>query len=344
MVISVVWKLVDLMRGAGKLVRECADVQSDEEVMVLTDTATIDIAMPIASAANEVAGDVVVSIMRLYGRRYHGEEPPKSIAQAMKLVDVLFAPVEWSIYHTKARQEASKAGVRCFPMTHADEDMLVLIGESPFLKMKPVVNKVEELLMKASSCHITSPAGTDIKLDLSGRSKNIHPSTGICHKGDKRGVAGPPNIEANISPVEDVGDGVVVVDATNSMVGSVTNPITLRFEKGRIKSIEGHDEARKLREILEKINDPNIYRIAEFGIGLNPKARMRGRTLEDEAVYGSAHIATGSNLSFGGNINAKGHDDNTFWYPTIKLDGKIVMKDGKLTIKDIPKIEGIYVK
>lgn len=338
------WEMLDLMRGAGKLVRECANVQPDEEVLVLTDTSKIEIATVIASASNEVAKDTNVSIMRLYGRSYHGEEPPKPFAEAMKLVNVVFAPVEWSVYHSKARIAASGAGVRVFPLTQIDEEMLILIGESPFLEMKPIADKLTEMLTKASSVHITTRAGTDITLNVAGREKNTHISTGICHKGDKRGVAGPPNIEANISPVEDEGEGVLVVDGMNSMVGPVPTAIKLRFEKGKIVSIEGSEEARKLRELYNKIGDPNLYRIAELGIGLNPKAKMRGRTLEDEAVYGSAHIATGSNLSFGGKISSKGHDDNTFWYPTIELDGKTIMKEGRLTVKGIPEIKGIYIQ
>jgi leucyl aminopeptidase (aminopeptidase T) len=339
------WKQVDIMRGAEKLVRECADVQSNEDVLVITDTSTTDLGLAVASAASPVAKDVSIAIMRLYTRMSHGMNPPRPIAAAMKAADVVFAIVEWSLFHSPARIEANKAGARVLAIATATEDILVSIADTPFLQMEPIVNKVTDLLRKANSAHMTTLAGTDITFDLRGRSKYSEAETGMCRKGDVLMCESPPGIESNICPVEDTTEGIFVVDGCQAAVGFIQDPITFHIEKGTIVKIEGHEEARRLREYLEKLDDPNVYRVAEFAIGLNPNAKMSGHFIEAESVYGSAHIGIGNNLvNWGAKIDAKAHSDNVAWFPTIELDGKTIMKNGKLTIEGIPEIKGRYVK
>ena len=73
------------------------------------------------------------------------------------------------------------------------------------------------------------------------------------------------------------------------------------------------------------------YVVAEFGIGLNPAGLVRGHIVEDEGVYGTAHIALGNNTHFTGGMNwAPIHFDYVFLEPTIVLDGRTVMTAGRL--------------
>jgi len=336
---------IDMMRGADRLVRELAGVSSDESVLVVCDTSTVEIGSVIAAAANSIAKDVVMSIVKSYKAVTHGQEPPRTIAEAMKVVEVVFAPTKFSLSHTMARRDASRLGVRCLTLPAPDRETLArTLVESPFSEMKPVVETVSELLSKANFAHVTTPAGTDIMLDLRGR-LSVDLEYGYCRKGHPSNFAAPPCIEANIAPVEDTAEGIVVVDACQSAIGLISSPIKLTVKKGTIMSIEGGKEAQKLREILEQVDDPDLYRVAELGIGLNPRARMRGCYIEDESVYGSGHIGIGNNeATMAGKIKAKAHIDNIFWRPTIKLDDQMPMKDGKLVVKGLPEIGGIYIK
>ena len=70
--------------------------------------------------------------------------------------------------------------------------------------------------------------------------------------------------------------------------------------------------------------DNNINILAEFGIGLNPKATLIGNTLLDEKSLGTAHIALGMNTVFGGINNCSYHLDQIFKNPKILVDGKIL--------------------
>jgi len=55
---------------------------------------------------------------------------------------------------------------------------------------------------------------------------------------------------------------------------------------GKFKNESG-EEARKMKDILDSKNDPNVYVIAEIAIGLNPKVEIKGVLAEDEEVLGA---------------------------------------------------------
>ena len=58
---------------------------------------------------------------------------------------------------------------------------------------------------------------------------------------------------------------------------------------------------------------------------------MNGIMLEDEKVYGTVHIAFGTNTSFGGMNKAECHMDGIILKPTLYLDDVQVIKEGKFT-------------
>ena len=69
---------------------------------------------------------------------------------------------------------------------------------------------------------------------------------------------------------------------------------------------------------------------AQLGIGTNPAAILTGKILEDEKVEGTAHLAFGTNTGIGGENEASVHIDGLIKLPTIELDGRVVMHEGRL--------------
>ncbi|MCU0364818.1 MAG: hypothetical protein MUE93_04000 [Ignavibacteriaceae bacterium] len=47
---------------------------------------------------------------------------------------------------------------------------------------------------------------------------------------------------------------------------------------------------------------------------------------------GTIHIALGNNVSMGGSVNVPIHLDGVVKKPTVWMDGKLLMKDGKLLV------------
>ena len=90
-----------------------------------------------------------------------------------------------------------------------------------------------------------------------------------------------------------------------------------------------------LREDLEKKNDPNVYNIAEMGMGMNPHCYFCGFMLEDEGVEGSVHIGIGTSITLGGTVKAACHYDLIMTGATVEADGVVLLKDGVLNKETI---------
>ena len=72
--------------------------------------------------------------------------------------------------------------------------------------------------------------------------------------------------------------------------------------------------------------------VCELGIGTNEAAILNGIILEDEKVYGTVHIAFGTNTSFGGTNKAECHMDGIILRPTLYLDDTKVIENGVFLI------------
>jgi aminopeptidase len=107
--------------------------------------------------------------------------------------------------------------------------------------------------------------------------------------------------------------------------------LQIEVKDGYATKITGGAIASKLNKMLDEVGK-DARNIAEFGIGTNPSAKLSGVLLEDEKVMGTIHIALGNNKSMGGSVNVPIHLDGVVKKPTVYLDGKLLMKDGKLLV------------
>jgi len=312
-----------LLKAARIAVKNCMGVKPSETVLIVTDGPRIKIAEAIRKAAEEVAKETLLMVMR--ERTRHGEEPPKAVEKAMCAADVVFAPTTYSLTHTQARLRATKAGTRIATMPMITEDMMMRGAMlADYKKVRALTMKVAKLLDNASAVKIETKIGTKLHMSIAGR--KAHPDTGIFHNPGDFGNL--PAGEAFIAPVEGTAEGRVIVDG--SMVDRVRGTVEIMFEKGFAQKISG-SPAPRLVKMLRKAG-PKATNLAEFGIGTNPKAKLIGNVLEDEKALGTCHIALGDNSTFGGKVKAGIHVDGIIKHPTIKLDEKIVMREGKLKL------------
>jgi leucyl aminopeptidase (aminopeptidase T) len=118
------------------------------------------------------------------------------------------------------------------------------------------------------------------------------------------------------------------IDGSMVGVGKLSSPLCIKVADGRIIEIEGKDKD-KVHILLE--NERNAT-LGELGIGTNPAARLTGVILEDEKIYGTVHIAFGTNISFGGLNKADCHLDGVILKPTLYLDDILVLENGEFVI------------
>jgi leucyl aminopeptidase (aminopeptidase T) len=135
-----------------------------------------------------------------------------------------------------------------------------------------------------------------------------------------------PSGEAYIAPVEGKGEGEILVDGSIAGIGAISEPVLLTVREGRLITATGA-EGDKLLSMLGE-GDGRI--LGEFGIGTNDKARITGVVLEDEKVYGTIHVAFGSNNTFGGTVAAGVHIDAVVQKPDVYIDDVLIMRQGEL--------------
>jgi len=320
------------LTGARKIIKDCLDTQPGEKVLVLTDTETKSIGDLIARAAYEVTDKVILAIIT--PRKGHGYSPPKRIVPAMLDSDVIAMPLKFSMTHAEAINKARSKGARIASMGDFNESMLEEGGiEAEFLNIKETVDKIASIFENGKKVTVTTSKGTNIRMDIQNRRGQSEP--GLAHEKGK--LCSPPNIEANISPVEGSAKGTIIVDGSipHPDLGVINNPINISVKEGKIIDIdETNNQAKILKTLLCDMEDPNIYNIAELGIGLNPSSEICGNMLEDESAAGTCHIGIGDNTSFGGEVKAKSHIDLILKEATVKVDEIVIQKNGNLKIKD----------
>jgi leucyl aminopeptidase (aminopeptidase T) len=313
--------------GAAKLIDDCLGLKKGERVVIVADTGTMGVADILVAAVRERQNELTVCVMS--PRTRHGEEPTAPIAAAMLAADAILMPVSYSLTHTQARRDANAKGVRVLSLPGYKEAMLAGGGlDADFRAVRPGVLKFSRLLEESNAVHITSSTGTDLHISIAG--KKGFAFTGIA---DEPGTwAAPPAIEATTAPVEDSTTGILVVDGFLMPGGAVHSEVRMVFDHGRITSITGGAQADEFRKLLEGYKDPNVYFAVELGFGMNPKAEFGRNYLEDETTYGTAHIGLGEGRTFGSKMTACAHMDLVLDRPTVTIDGKVVLRDRKVSL------------
>ena len=318
--------ILEEMKGARILVDNCGVVGIGEKVVIATDTDKLQIADIIAKACIERGAEPIT--LSMIPRKNHGEEPPIPFAATLREADVVFAVTSFSLFHTNARSEACKKGVRWVNLPDFSMQMLREGGLFvDFHKQRVKAEKIGQILSSGSSVRVITDKGTNIQFSIAGRDAIVE--SGI---SDKPGmVNSPPDIECSIAPLEGTAKGKILIDGSIVLpgLGPLKENVILRILGGSVTEIEGSEEAILFKKILKSAQEKEVYNIGEFGIGLNPKCKICGSMLEDEGVYGTIHFGIGDNHTMGGYVEASMHTDVVVKNPTVFIDEKMVIKSGK---------------
>jgi len=300
-----------IMSLSARKIVENLRIKKNEIVLIISDDQNERIAKDIRVEAKRKGAIVSIALIE----KGYSNEPPKPIANAMKKADVVICPLKWSLTHTRATQQACKAGARVATLPDINEK---IYKSKVFLSdpkdYRRLTKKLAKILNKGNKVEITNIKGTDISFSIKNR--KAKEDLGIIRKGNCGNL---PGGEVFIAPIENSANGIMV-----DWEGKI-----IEVKDGKIIAIKGK-YAKKLYRWIEKHKNANI--IAEFGIGTNPKAKFKGTVLIDEKVLGTCHIAFGNNINFGGINKSTTHYDRIIERPTIKIDGKLIMKNGRLFV------------
>ena len=315
-----------LLNAAWTALRDCLLLQPRETVLILTDESRAPIGRALLQAARELGAQACYVEMPVMDR--DGQEPPAPIAELMKGFQAVVAATERSLTHTNARREACKAGARVATMPGIQEDTMIRCLAADYFAIAARTEKLTQLLNRGSQVHVTASGGTDLRFSIQG--VEAISSTGLIHKPGTFGNL--PSGESYMRPLEGTADGVLVVDGSMAGVGNLIELeeiIQIEIRQGKAVRITGGNAAGCLEALLAPVG-PDAYTMAEFGVGTNDAARIIGNILEDEKVMSTIHVAFGNNVSMGGQVNVPIHLDGIVQYPSVEVDGVLVMKDGQL--------------
>ena len=306
----------------------CLAVRPGEQVMLLTDDGTDgDVVERLVAGIEARRGVPVVS--RIPMPPLPGSEPPSTVAAAMLEAGAVIELTSLFIGSSQARRTATQAGVRYLAMpgvrleTFRDDGPLAV----DFDAIRGDAEHIGDAWGEASTFRLTTPAGTDLRGSVQGRpGRVLH---GLAR--DDGDYMAPPDIEAGTAPVEVSSEGTVVIDADLLFMGQgpLPSPVALVFAGGELVATEG-EEAGRLREMLARCADDRMRNLAEVSMAFNPSGTVCGVPMETESARGTAHIALGNSIAYGGTVDAVAHLDCVMRDATLELDGRPVMAEGEL--------------
>lgn len=311
---------MSLRAGARTVVDQCLKVQEDERVVLVNDGNDPNL---VEALMNALDGTAEYRYMEYEPGERSGEEPPAEVAEALKESDVFIAPTRKSISQTKARRAATDSGSRGATMPGVDAEMW---GSSLLADYEEVARRcrdVYSLLSGVERITVETPSGTALELEVvQGYYQN---DTGLIHEPGEFGNL--PAGEVFGAPVN--ASGTLVIDH----FPHAPEGTRVEIEDNRVVAVEhpGNEES-ELAEAFEGVD--GARNVAELGIGTNPEAELIGKTLQDEKVLGTVHVAFGDNSSMvpegdRNRVAADVHWDVVCENPTLRFDDEKVIDAGE---------------
>ena len=195
------------------------------------------------------------------------------------------------------------------------------------------------LLDPALEIRITSPAGTNLVMDKSGRRALAH--YGAADRPGQLDFWTAGMVQA--AQLEGTLEGRLVLDAGDCcfrLARVVEQPAAIVFERGRAVAFEGGRDAALIRAALEAGGDEGAFMAGHMAWGMDDRAEWgphlftspdRGGGAHIEAFDGNVQIEIGSNddIAFGGRNRTSVHLGLCLRRASLWLDGTPVIADGR---------------
>jgi 2,5-dihydroxypyridine 5,6-dioxygenase len=237
------------------------------------------------------------------------------------------------LLHSPERKDILAKGARIFMISNEHPELLERFKPNSDLQQRCLAGA--QMITTAKMMHITSPAGTDLRVDLIDV-----PGRGSAGLADRPGMMGywPAGL-CLCFPKRGSVTGTLVLapgDVNLTFKRYVESPVRFTIENDAINAIEGTGvDAELLRSYFSAWNDPLAYTVSHVGWGMNPGARWDSMVMYDKAdLNGTELRAFAGNFlySTGANETAGRYTDCHFDMPmrhcTVTLDDISVVRDG----------------
>jgi leucyl aminopeptidase (aminopeptidase T) len=312
--------------GFDSLLNQCLAIRPGEQVVLLTDEGT-DPGVVTRLLESVAVRDGIPLVARMPAPHLPGAEPPGAVAAMMLAAGAVIELTSLFIGSSRARRDASERGVRYLAMPGVVVDTFRAGGplDVDFERLRADAESVGRAWGAAGQFRLSTPAGTDLRGSVDGR-----PGRVLHGMATQPGAyMAPPDIESGTAPVEGTASGTVVIDGDLLFMGRgpLREPVVLHVQEGRVTGIEGAERDR-LTAMIERCADDQMTNLAEVSVAFNPNGTICAVPMETESARGTAHVALGNSLAYGGVVNAAAHLDCVMRDATLELDGVTIMSAG----------------
>jgi aminopeptidase len=279
--------------------------------------------------------DVFISTESGEGRTLKGVPPERMVARGkafqpvmalMQKRGVRFVSLGNGLYPNAERAEQ-------FGMSRADLAKVMYGGiDADYSQLQTTGEGLRKTLAAGNELHITSASGTDLKVKIKGRPVLV--SDGIISAADRKHGGAATSVwlpagEVYLTPVAGTAEGVVVADHYFYQ-GQRVDGLKLEIKGGKMVSMTAKSGLEPLKGFYDAAGEgKDLFAVVD--IGINPAI-----TIPEGAPVNVFSRAGAVTVGVGGNTWAGGDNNATFAvYPevpkaTLTVDGKELVKDGKL--------------
>ncbi len=258
-----------------------------------------------------------------------------TLQQADIVIDLML------LLFSREQIEIQRAGTR---MLMVVEPFEVLRRLMPSRALRARVEAAERRLAAASTLRFTNDAGTDVSYTLAAL--DGPPPHCILTEYGYTDTPGrwdhwPSGFLASTGTATGVEGRVVMAPGDIVLPWKVhlETPISFTIRDGRVTAIDGGADARRLREYIERFEDPRAYAVSHIGWGLNADARwtvdVEGIGMDSRARYGNVLFSTGPDTEFGGDNDTPCHLDLPMKDCSLWLDGEPILRHGEVLPADM---------
>jgi leucyl aminopeptidase (aminopeptidase T) len=329
----------ELWRDAELVIDVCMSVGSGDVVTIITDDehsvqASVLGEVAAARGALPVIANNGFQVRRALRDTRYPMDPPRNLHRAMVASDevIIVTDLEWAnrFAHVSAVKETCASNGK-IASVEGGMGAWGLSADDIRLSTERARQAIRALA-QARWVRVTSPAGTDVVVHIEGR-----PALEVTPIKQRGQMMGPIPLWAEVAfaAVEDKTEGRIVIDGIMMGIGvkgHVTNPIVLEVRGGRVVSIEGGDEARKLREVISGVQNADV--IGEFAFGTSHRSPFGSPS--EKGRLGTVHFALGDNHNAypGGRNVSVLHLDGVCLNATLQIEDSrsFILRDGEWSL------------
>jgi leucyl aminopeptidase (aminopeptidase T) len=324
-----------ILRGCRQAVTVCLGVQRDDTVVVIFDASTRRYVQVIGALLDGIGCDHTAFDMGDFGER-----PltgfPEAVARAMRAASVSIYiagshPGEIADFRRPMLRLVQTNRIRHAHMIGVTDEIMAQGMAADYYAIREFAARLFPVLAAARRIAVEAPAGTSIVAEFSPDIRWVNMDGFITRDSWNNLPEGEIFTCVQSISGRYVVDGVLG-DYFSKRYGLLDEtPVTFDIVDGRIAAIDCAN--RELRDALVAYTrlDENASRIGEFALGTNlGLQRLIGNLLQDEKMPG-VHIAIGHGYPArtGSTWDSAAHLDMVIREPTVVVDGRTIMTDGR---------------